>query len=146
MRNGATPACPTLNLMHILGKKWTVPLMEELYFSKGVVSFNSLQDVMVGITAKNLSDALKELESESLVSRSESKVGGVLHTSYKLSARGKEVASLIRQAKRLGIHLYGVNQHCDETSCKDCVLFAPMPRPTARSVSSPAQVSRYEMK
>ncbi len=124
MAGHETPVCPTLNLMRVIGKKWTIPIMEEIYFSDGKASFNAIQDSLSGITPRMLSKSLDELRSYYLLSRSESNFGNVLHIQYELTDKGKRVADLIRDIKALGrcFYMYETNASCKDIKCSACGL------------------------
>ncbi len=118
-------ACPTLSMVHILGKKWTIPIIESLYPSRNKASFNNIQ-MRLGrnITARNLSGNLKELIDANMVKKTEKKENRILHTEYSLTKKGLALREFIRRAKELGIKLYGIDPACTDRRCSECVLFA----------------------
>lgn len=118
-----TYACPTLSMIHILGKKWTIPIIELLYPPRNKVSFNSMQTMLgLNITARNLSRSLKELSDTGMIKRDERKENGVLHTEYSLTDKGIALKEFIRRAKELGICIYGIDASCLNRRCSDCAL------------------------
>ncbi len=60
-------ACPIETTFRIVGKRWTVLILRELFF--GVTHFNRLQENVKGITPKILSRRLKELQRLRIVER-----------------------------------------------------------------------------
>lgn len=114
--------CPTLSLIHILGKRWTIPIVEVLYASHGKIQFNTMQLLLGSITPKNLSNALKELVEAEIVSKKEVKKRRILHTEYKLTEKGIAFEEFIRSAKSLGINIYDMNPNCVNRQCNKCEL------------------------
>ncbi len=60
--------CPILFALDVVGGKWKLPILWQLYGSK-VVRYNELKRNIVGISNMMLSKCLKELEENSLVVR-----------------------------------------------------------------------------
>ena len=60
-------ACPIETTFRIIGKRWTVLILREMFF--GVTQFNRLQENVKGITPKILSRRLKELQRLRIVER-----------------------------------------------------------------------------
>ena len=126
MAGNAGSACPTLSLLHMVGKRWTIPIIEALDSNRvGGAQFNMLQAEIGGITPRNLSSALKELAAEGLVAKAEyrQKGGGMVNTEYFLTTRGRKFRKFILEAKELGISLYGVTSGCTTRKCTECSLF-----------------------
>lgn len=115
-------SCPTLSLLHVLGKKWTIPIVELLYPSNKALQFNAMQHLLVDITPKNLSRGLKELTSAKIVRRVELKNNGLRYTEYSLTENGRKVEDLVRAAKELGICMYDMNSYCVNRQCHLCPL------------------------
>lgn len=61
--------CPVLQTSHVLGKKWTVPIMTEVALG-GFDGFNNFAR-RVPLTPRILSKQLKELETAGLIKRLE---------------------------------------------------------------------------
>ncbi len=112
--------CPTLSLVHIMGKHWTIPVMEEFRSRLEEVQFNVLQSELDEITPKNLSQSLKELCAAGLLKKAEERNNGAVHTSYSLTAKGVAFQKLIKSAKELGVCIYGVDPACVNRRCIDC--------------------------
>ena len=113
-------SCPTLLLLHVLGKKWTIPIVELLHPSQKPLQFNEMQHLLVDITPKNLSRSLKELAEARIVKRVEVKGSGVRYTEYSLTGDGRAVERLVRAAKELGIGMYNMNSYCVNRQCHLC--------------------------
>jgi DNA-binding HxlR family transcriptional regulator len=119
---GKSTSCPTLNLLHTIGKKWTIPIVELLYPSNKALQFNEMQHLLVDITPKNLSRSLKELADAKMVKRVEIRNDGVRYTEYSLTENGRKVEQLIRAAKELGVCMYNMNTYCVSRQCHLCPL------------------------
>lgn len=61
-------ACVVGGVIDLIGKKWTMCIVVTIGNRPGV-RFNQLQGLLDGISPRTLSDTLKSLESEGLVSR-----------------------------------------------------------------------------
>ncbi|MFI5412597.1 MAG: winged helix-turn-helix transcriptional regulator, partial [Candidatus Micrarchaeales archaeon] len=117
------PACPTLSLLHILGKRWTVPILEMFGSKNDKMQFNSMQLLLGDITPKNLSNSLKDLCTAEILEKKEVKEGKILHTEYVLTKKGAALKQFIRNAKELGVCIYGLDSSCIERQCSTCSLF-----------------------
>lgn len=66
---GAAPAgCPIAPVVDIVFSRWTTPILWQLN-TRGRQRFNDLRDLVDGITAKVLTQRLRQLERDGLVSR-----------------------------------------------------------------------------
>ncbi len=123
IRQGYT-VCPTMDLLHIIGKKWSIPILEELYYSRVGLSFNSISNSVRGATQRNLSLSLKELKDASLVYKSETSNGNIKHTAYTITDHGRVLVGAINTIKKLGTEWYGMNPRCKNFNCASCEFFA----------------------
>lgn len=112
--------CRTLSLIHLVGKKWTVPIME-LFPPKAhaMLHFNSIQS-RTGMTPRTLSKSLDELCAAGIISKSKDYSG---YAGYYLTGNGAVLQTFIRSAKELGIQLYGIDRSCTDRKCADCAIF-----------------------
>jgi DNA-binding HxlR family transcriptional regulator len=60
--------CPCDGLIDIIGKKWTLCVLAQLG-NQGILRFNELQQNLSGISAKTLSDVLKDLRLNGIIRR-----------------------------------------------------------------------------
>jgi DNA-binding HxlR family transcriptional regulator len=66
---GPPPAgCPIASVVDIIFSRWTTPILWHLN-TRGRQRFNDLRDLVDGITAKVLTQRLRQLERDGLVSR-----------------------------------------------------------------------------
>jgi DNA-binding HxlR family transcriptional regulator len=68
-QTGTAPAgCPIAPVVEIVFSRWTTPILWQLN-TRGRQRFNDLRDLVDGITAKVLTQRLRQLERDGLVSR-----------------------------------------------------------------------------
>jgi DNA-binding HxlR family transcriptional regulator len=60
--------CPCEGLVDVIGKKWVLCALAQLG-NEGTLRFNRLAEKLPGISAKTLSDVLKDLQRNGLVKR-----------------------------------------------------------------------------
>jgi DNA-binding HxlR family transcriptional regulator len=118
-------ACQTLSLLHLIGKKWTIPIVELFTPGNKKLQFGTMQQLLVNITPKNLSKSLKELYDAKIIQKVGVRQNGLLHTQYSLTTQGAELEQFIISAKRLGIALYSINEYCVKRKCYLCPLSSP---------------------
>jgi DNA-binding HxlR family transcriptional regulator len=115
--------CPTLSFIHVIGMKWTVPIIEELYSSRDGMQFNDIQASLRSITARNLSKSLKILQDESMVEKRKSGAPEDQRIVYLLTRRGKDAEEVVKTIKRVGVSWYGLGRLCASTKCGTCRVF-----------------------
>ncbi len=91
-------ACPTEAALAVIGGRWKVPILWNL-FGK-TCRFGELSRLLPGVTQKMLTQQLRELESDGLVHR---KVFAEVppRVEYTLTADGQEVVVLLEQIKEV---------------------------------------------
>ncbi|MCL5423927.1 MAG: winged helix-turn-helix transcriptional regulator [Candidatus Marsarchaeota archaeon] len=116
--------CTTLNLLHILGKKWSVPTLEELYYSKNNIQFNELNRRVAGITPKNLTSTLRELNLLGLIKKMDMSIGNSKRIEYSITKNGELAVSLIKTTKEYGAYITnGEERSCRSRKCIECADF-----------------------
>ncbi len=116
--------CPTLNVVHIMGKRWSLPIIQEIYKNKEGVMFNELTRSMSPITPRNLSISLKELDKYGFVLKTQIMSRGIKYSKYNITKRGEKFVSIIKELKGLGIYWYGLDKACIDTNCIQCALIS----------------------
>jgi DNA-binding HxlR family transcriptional regulator len=116
-------AC-TVNLtVHYLTKKWMLLIILELYKGSGYTRrFSDLKNSLNGITPKVLSERLKELEEEGILTRNVDATAFPVKAEYTLTESGLEIVDLIRGIKKWALKWKIDNIPCGAQDCKDCVL------------------------
>jgi DNA-binding HxlR family transcriptional regulator len=122
MEHKAGEECQTLAVAHLLGKRWCIPVLEEIRLS-GSAKFSSMKKSLPGITAKNLSTVLSDLCESRMVEKKQVSFGSSLVEEYTLGSMGEAVCKVVEGMKALGIEWYGTNQYCKNTKCSGCRLF-----------------------
>ncbi len=94
-------SCPVETTLRIIGGRWKVLILRELFF--GVKRFSELQRAIKGITQKMLTQQLREMESDRIISRT---VYPVIppKVEYALTPLGKSLKPLIDEMHQWGLH------------------------------------------
>ncbi len=85
--------CPCEGLIDIIGKKWALCVLAQLG-NNGTLRFNQLQGQLKGISAKTLTEVLKDLQQSHLVKR-EAFPEIPPRVEYHLTKEGRELTMLI---------------------------------------------------
>jgi DNA-binding HxlR family transcriptional regulator len=88
--------CPVKNAASIIGDKWTLFILRELYYSKPRQGFNELQNALKPISSRTLAKKLKALQEHGLVSKE------VLRKSppkveYSLTHKGNDLKNVLKE-------------------------------------------------
>lgn len=91
--------CNVAKTLEIIGSKWTTLLLHNLFDS--AKRFGQLQHAMAGISSKTLSERLKTLEKEKIISK---KIFAEVppHVEYSLTAKGKSLEKVFVTMARWG--------------------------------------------
>jgi len=109
--------------MDYLAKKWTILILFELW--KGEQEwkrFSELRDSMIDITPKMLSERLKDLEGEGLVSKRVDASAFPIKSEYRLTEAGEELVEATRQIKQWALKWKISNETCLLQNCRNCKL------------------------
>lgn len=85
--------CPCEGLIDIIGKKWTLCVLAKLG-NDGTLRFNQLATGLSGISAKTLTDVLKDLQQSGLVKR-QAFPEIPPRVEYHLTREGRELTMLV---------------------------------------------------
>ena len=100
--------CPTVKASEILGDKWTLLLLRELFF--GSTRYAEFQRALPRISPSVLSARLKKMEQDGLVVHQ--KAAGQQRGDYRLTAAAKELAPIVDSLARWGLR-WARDQLCD---------------------------------
>jgi len=91
--------CAVAKTLKVVGSKWTMLLLHNLF--EGKKRFGELQRALPGISPKTLSQRLRELEEENIISE---KVYAEipLHVEYTLTEKGKTLSDVFRSLEKWG--------------------------------------------
>ena len=114
----------TVNLtVKYLTKKWTLLIILELYKGEDYTRrFSELKDALTEITPKILSERLKELEEEGIVTKKVDASSFPVRCDYTLTESGIDLVNVIRDIKRWALKWKIDNIPCGEQDCRICVL------------------------
>jgi DNA-binding HxlR family transcriptional regulator len=116
-------SCTVNQTVRYLSKRWTLLIILELYKGEGFTRrFSELRDALVGITPKVLSERLKELEEERIITRRVDATAFPVRTEYSLTESGIEIIDIIRDIKRWALKWKIDNIACGDQDCKVCIL------------------------
>ena len=116
-------SCTVSQTVRYLSKRWTLLIILELYKGEGYTRrFTELRDALQGITPKVLSERLKELEEEEIITRHVDSSAFPVRTEYTLTESGLEIIGIIRDIKRWALKWKIENIACGDQDCKICVL------------------------
>jgi DNA-binding HxlR family transcriptional regulator len=109
--------CTVISSGRVLGKKWSIPLIEEIALGK-FTGFNEFSRA-AKITPHVLSIRLKELEDEGIIAKK--MVGDKTKvTNYLLTEKGQDIHGIIVKMKKWNIKWEGAPKSCLKTSCTEC--------------------------
>ncbi|MCX6815920.1 MAG: helix-turn-helix domain-containing protein [Candidatus Aenigmarchaeota archaeon] len=111
--------CPVVKLSKIMGRKWSIPVFEEIAFEK-FNGFNSFISRFPNITPRILSRQLKEMEDEDLIKKTFVKKQNQNITKYMLTAKGKEMQKIILEIKKWNMRWNKTSDTCLHTACSEC--------------------------
>ncbi len=115
--------CTVYKTISIIGKKWTLRILLELYKGADTYKrFNALRDALGTITPKVLVQRLRELEEDGIIIRKVDTSHIPISSEYALSDSGIALMSVIQEIKQWGLSYKFENEECRCTRCKTCTL------------------------
>ncbi len=114
--------CPIKHTIRLLGKRWTIMIIKELYTAKSKkLSFMDLMRKLDGTSSKVLSDRLKEMAVDGLVNRKEDTATIPSRVNYSLTKKGKDACDILDAFKEYGIK-WGADKviNCKKVDCELC--------------------------
>jgi len=114
--------CPMRQTIKILGKRWTILIIKEIYYSpKKKLGFMDLRRLMPDVSTKVLSQRLKEMVSDNLLKRKANNKVTPLRVNYSLTQKGKDACTIIEDFKAYGLKWASKNtRDCSEMDCELC--------------------------
>ncbi|VVB54309.1 HxlR-like helix-turn-helix [uncultured archaeon] len=118
--------CPIRQTLSLLGKRWTILIIKEIYFSSHKkLAFNELRKKLGSASAKVLSERLKEMIDAGIIKRkavnSEQK-----RVYYSLTPKGDDACHIIDEMKKYGLKWGGKETFdCDKVDCEFCINYSP---------------------
>lgn len=99
------PACPVETTLSIIGDKWKVLILRDLF--EGTKRFNELKKSLNGVTQKMLTQQLRELEQDGIIHRMVYPVVPP-KVEYSLTDLGKTLKPVVDFMRDWGIYLKSV--------------------------------------
>ena len=114
--------CTVYKTMDYLSKRWTVLILHEM--SKGAEwkRFSEIERSMKEVTAKVLTERLRELEAEGLVERRVDTSCVPIKSEYRLTEASRELMCVIHELKSWALKWKIDNPVCASTQCRLCTL------------------------
>ncbi len=120
--------CPIRHTIKILGKRWTILIIKEIFYSKKKsLRFMDIKKRLTNISAKVLSERLKEMGKDNIVKRRVFSKQTPPRVYYSLTEKGHDACTIIDEFKKYGIK-WGTKNTFD-CSDLDCELCAQMRNP-----------------
>jgi DNA-binding HxlR family transcriptional regulator len=113
--------CPLFNVSGLIGKRWSLMILAELY--RGRVRwkrYSVIKKGLPGITPKMLSMRLRELEKQRLLKRRLEAETFPVKSEYILTPMGRDLVGVIREMRQWAIKWKIGNSHCEVASCEEC--------------------------
>lgn len=113
-------SCEVADLGHIIGKKWSIAIIEEIALER-FDGFNNFLRKSKKITPRTLSLQLKELEKAGLIKSTSGKRKTV--TKYILTKKGADLQEIIQQMKEWHMKWDRSSKICRSVPCTECPEF-----------------------
>ena len=115
--------CTIYKTANFIGKRWTLLILLELYKgeSKGKRYFQIKQGLKQ-ITPKILSQRLKELKKEGLITKKIDASEFPVKCEYSLTKSGQDFIRIIQDIKKWALKWKIKNIVCEKADCKECEL------------------------
>ncbi len=101
LKKSELPYCPVTTTINIIGSKWKIILMQR--FESRPWRFNELLRDIRGISRRVLSDSLKSMEMDGILTRTVYPDDHFQHVEYSLSELGKTLVPVLREMEKWGL-------------------------------------------
>lgn len=95
--------CPVYRTFRIVGKKWSLQIIQEFCVNGGERRFSEIQHSLPWITPKVLSKRLKEMQAKEILHREVFSDEFPVGVEYSLTEKGKGLKKVIKEAKQWGM-------------------------------------------
>jgi len=114
-------SCAVYKTVDIIGKKWTLLILLELYKGeKKWKRYTELKNKLMDITPKILSFRLKELEKSKMISKKVDASSFPVKSEYSLTKQGEDFINIIEDIKKWSVKWKASD--CKVKDCKDCEI------------------------
>jgi len=113
--------CIICDISNIIGKRWTLLILLELYKGNSEWKrFSELKNRLGNITQKILSSRLKELKKEDFIEKKIDKSKVPIKCEYRLTKSGRDFIKIIKNIKKWTFKWRKYRQSCIINDCKNC--------------------------
>ena len=113
--------CPIRQTLKILGKKWTILIIKEIYYSKDhEIGFMDIKNGLFKISTKVLSQRRKEMQEEDVIYRRVDASKTPIRVYYSLTPKGDDACNIITDLKKYGLKWGDGDFTCHEIDCELC--------------------------
>ena len=102
LKKSELPDCPVATVLQILNSKWKIYILQKLL--ERPHRFNELKNSIQGISAKILTESLRQLEEDKIISRKVEGENPPQKVEYFLSEFGEFMRPLIFEIENVGVH------------------------------------------
>ncbi|MFH1403950.1 MAG: helix-turn-helix domain-containing protein [Candidatus Altiarchaeota archaeon] len=115
--------CPVRQTIKLLGKRWTILIIKEIYYSsRHRLGFMELRKMLGDVSAKVLSERLKEMVEDGLANRRVDSSAKPERVYYTLTGKGKDACKIVEEMREYGLHWGDRKTYdCSKKDCELCV-------------------------
>ncbi len=114
--------CPLKETLKLLGKRWTILIIKEIYYSKRKkLSFMELKRLLSGVSTKMLSERLKEMQENGLLERKVKDDVKPSRVYYLLTGKGGDACDILDALREYGKKWGGEKVDCKKSDCELCI-------------------------
>lgn len=114
--------CTVYRTMEYLSKRWTVLILHEMSKGPEWKRFSEIERSMKEVTAKVLTERLRELEAQGLVERRVDNSTVPIKSEYRLTEASKELMEVVHELKMWALKWKIDNPECANQKCYLCTL------------------------
>ncbi|MFH0860262.1 MAG: helix-turn-helix domain-containing protein [Candidatus Altiarchaeota archaeon] len=114
--------CPVRQTLRLLGKRWTLLILKEVYYSKKKrLGFMEVKTRLGNVSTKVLSERLKEMVGDGLLRRRVYSKVKPVKVDYILTEKGRDACDIIEGFKAYGLKWGGKGTFdCKRMDCELC--------------------------
>ena len=113
--------CTVYQTVDLISKKWTLLIILELFRGEGVKKrYSEIKRSIPKITPKILSERLKELEEEKVITKEIDYSEIPIKTFYSLTESGYDLVNVVQEVKKWSLKWKVQNKICEGTFCQRC--------------------------
>ena len=114
--------CTVYITMEYLSKRWAILILHDLSKGKEWKRFSEIKASMKDVTAKVLTERLRELEAEGLVEKRVDNTCMPIKSEYRLTPASIELMEVVHQLKMWALKWKIDNPECGKMNCRLCTM------------------------